>query len=204
MVRRYDALVRYGGEEFLVICSGSDRASAVNLAKRLLDAINLFDFGNKKQSVKLKLSIAVAAYPEDRATKGMDLVELTDQIIRRAKESGGNRVYSSLDINKKKSSAFTENGTDNIKKLRDKVEKLNKNVNQSLIESIFAFAKTIEAKDHGTGEHVERTVKYATEVARVLRIPERDIELIRQAAMLHDLGKIGVSESILLKKGKRI
>jgi diguanylate cyclase (GGDEF)-like protein len=202
MVRRYDALVRYGGEEFLVICSGSDRASAVALAKRLLDAINLFDFGNKKQSVKLKLSIAVAAYPEDRATKGMDLVALTDQIIGRAKESGGNRVYSSLDINKKKSALLLDNGTSNVRKLRDKIDTLNKNVNQGLIEAIFAFAKTIEAKDHGTGEHVERTVRYATDVARALRLPERDIELIRQAAMLHDLGKIGVSESILLKKGK--
>ena len=202
MVRRYDALVRYGGEEFLVICSGTDRASAVGLAKRLLDAINLFDFGNKKQSVKLKLSIAVAAYPEDRATKGMDLVELTDQIIRQAKESGGNRVYSSLDTMKTKSASVIDDRTNNIKKLREKVEKLNKNVNQSLIEAIFAFAKTIEVKDHCTGEHVERTVKYATEVARALHLPDRDIELIRQAAMLHDLGKIGVSESILLKKGK--
>jgi len=202
MVRRYDTVIRYGGEEFIVICSGTDRSNALVLAKRILDAINLFNFGNKKHSVKLKLSIAVASNNEDKAVKGMDLVELTDQILNRAKESGGNRVYSSLDIKKNKSSAKLNGKNNNVKFLNEKIEKLSKRANQSLMEAIFAFAKTIEVKDHYTGEHVERTVKYATEIAKALNLSERDIELIRQASMLHDLGKIGVSEKILLKKGK--
>jgi diguanylate cyclase (GGDEF)-like protein/PAS domain S-box-containing protein len=201
MVRRYDTVIRYGGEEFIVICSGTDRANALGLAKRILDAINLFDFGNKKHSVKLKLSMAIASYSEDKALKGMDLVELADQILSRAKESGGNRVYSSVDIKKEKSPAkVTKN--ENVRFLHEKIEKLGKRANQSLMEAIFAFAKTIEVKDHYTGEHVERTVKYATEIAKAMNLPERDIELIRQATMLHDLGKIGISEKILLKKGK--
>jgi len=45
-------------------------------------------------------------------------------------------------------------------------------------------------------------VHYAVEIAKKLDLPREDIELIKQAAMLHDLGKIGVSDSILLKKGK--
>ncbi|MDD5155486.1 MAG: diguanylate cyclase [Candidatus Omnitrophica bacterium] len=201
MVRRYDTVIRYGGEEFVILCSGTDRANALSLAKRILDAINLFDFGNKKHSVKLKLSIAVVSYNEDRALKGINLVELADQILSRVKESGGNRVYSSLDI-KKAGPHYKINKNGNIKFLNEKIEKLSRRANQSLMEAIFAFAKTIEVKDHYTGEHVERTVKYATGIARAMNLPERDIELIRQAAMLHDLGKIGISEKILLKKGK--
>lgn len=202
MVRRYDVVIRYGGEEFIIICSGTDRTNALGLAKRILDAINLFDFGNQKHSVKLKLSIAVVSYNEDKVIKGMDLVELADQILNQAKESGGNRVYCSLDINKSKSYSSIGEKTKSAKFLYEKIEKLSKRANRSLMEAIFAFAKTIEVKDHYTGEHGEKTVKYATEVARALNLQEHDIELIRQAAILHDLGKIGISEKILLKKGK--
>jgi putative nucleotidyltransferase with HDIG domain len=70
------------------------------------------------------------------------------------------------------------------------------------MEAIFAFAKTIELKDHYTGEHVENTVKYATEIAKALGLSRDETELVKQAAMLHDLGKVGISENILLKKSK--
>ena len=51
-------------------------------------------------------------------------------------------------------------------------------------------------------ETVEKTVHYATEIARALNLPLEDVECIKQASMLHDLGKIGISEKILLKKAK--
>ena len=203
-LRRYDVVIRYGGEEFVVLFPVTDRPTALVLAHRLLEAMNLHTFGNKKHEIKLKLSIAVAAYPEDRIVKGMDLIELADQILNRAKESGGNRVYSSLDIKKSKRLFSVKNGKESqgVRFLKDKIDKLNKRANQSLIEAIFAFAKTIELKDKHTGRHVEMTVKYATEVAKKLQLSNDEIENIRQASILHDLGKIGISEKILMKKGK--
>ena len=87
-----------------------------------------------------------------------------------------------------------------VKHLRQKIAKLTKKANQSSVESIFAFAKTIELKDHYTGNHVEKTVYYATEIARLLGLPEPEVKLIERASILHDLGKIGISEKILLKK----
>ncbi len=81
--------------------------------------------------------------------------------------------------------------------MKGKIEKLTKQTNQSLIESVFAFAKTIELKDHYTGEHVERTVQYAIEIADTLFLSREEVEYVRQAAILHDLGKIGISEEIL-------
>jgi HD-GYP domain-containing protein (c-di-GMP phosphodiesterase class II) len=94
------------------------------------------------------------------------------------------------------------NKTVNEEILEEKIEKLTRRSNQSLIEAVFAFAKTIELKDHYTGEHVERTVHYAVEVARGMGLSREEVERIHQAAMLHDLGKIGISESILLKPAK--
>ncbi|MFH0771397.1 MAG: diguanylate cyclase [Candidatus Omnitrophota bacterium] len=200
LVRQYNSVVRYGGEEFVIISPETGRAAAVNLAGRILDALNVYNFGNKEHTVKLKLSIAVATYPDDDIVKGIGLVGIADAILNKVKESGGNRVYSSEDTPIVKRPLLIKNGS--VKLLNEKMDKLTKRANQSLVEAIMAFAKTIELKDHYTGAHVEKTVRYATETAKIMKLLKYDIELISQAAMLHDLGKIGISENILLKKGK--
>lgn len=202
MVRRYDIVTRFGGEEFLIACPGADRPTALLLAQRLLDAVTLYNFGNREHSVKLKLSIAVAAYPEDKIVKGADLVEIAERVINKAKEHGGNRVYSFADITKGKGSSGSGVKTNNVKRLQDKIDKLNRHIKENLVESVFAFSKTIEFKDHYTAEHTEKTVHYATELAHALNVPREETEIIRQAAILHDLGKIGISEHILNKKGR--
>lgn len=203
-VRQYDIVVRYGGEEFAVLFPATDRVKAITMAQRLLDDINLQDFGTRKNSIKLKVSVAVASFPDDKVVKSADLLEVTDHILNKAKEYGGNRVYSTLDVTAPKAlPALNGNGVNKMKLLQEKLQKLNKSANQSLIEAIFAFAKTIELKDHYTGTHVERTVHYATEIGYKVGLSKEDLLLVRQAAILHDLGKIGVSETIL-KKASRL
>ncbi len=202
MVRKYDILIRFAGEEFVIISPGIEIDSATALAQRISEAINLYNFGNKKHTVKLKLSVAVSSYPEDRITRGMDLIELTDHIMNRIKEEGGDKVYSTADLKTKRATAFLKEEKDDVKFFKEKIEKLTKRGNQNLIEAISAFAKTIELKDHYTGEHGEKTVHYATEIAKILGLPREEIEFVKQAAILHDLGKIGISEKILMKKSK--
>jgi diguanylate cyclase (GGDEF)-like protein/PAS domain S-box-containing protein len=200
LVRKYDVVVRFGGEEFLVLSPGIARPEALALSQRLLDTLTMYNFGDKKHKVKLKVSFSVASYPEDRIGKGMDLIDLADKLLNKVKDSGGNKVYSSLDLIKEKASESSKKV--DINALKGKLDKLTKKTNQNLAEAIFAFAKTIELKDHYTGEHVENTVKYATELAKALNLSKEETELVKQASMLHDLGKVGISENILLKKSK--
>ncbi|MDP8234531.1 MAG: diguanylate cyclase [Candidatus Saelkia tenebricola] len=211
-VRRYDIVVRFGGEEFIVLSPETDRATAIKLAQRILNTVNLYDFGNKKHTVKLNLSMSVVSYPQDRVIKGrrsvkiisegVDLINFGDKILNKVKEAGGHKVYSSMDVGGAREQTSYSKGEEaaNTQLLKGKIEKLTKQANQSLIESVFAFAKTIELKDHYTGEHVERTVQYAMEIADALFLSREEVENVRQAAILHDLGKIGVSEEILHKK----
>jgi diguanylate cyclase (GGDEF)-like protein/PAS domain S-box-containing protein len=200
IVRTYDIVIRFGGEEFAIICPSTDSHAVLNLANRVLNSINSYNFGTREQAVKLKLSIGVSSFPETRALKGMDLVESAEKVLNKAKDDGGNRVYHSTYFRKKKPGKAEEKAS--IGDLKRKLNRLTKKSNQNLVESIFAFAKTIELKDHYTGEHVEKTVHYATELARALKLPPDEVENIRQAAILHDLGKIGISDKILLKKKK--
>ncbi|MFA5389641.1 MAG: diguanylate cyclase [Candidatus Omnitrophota bacterium] len=198
LVRLHDYVIRFGDEEFVIILPGNDKQRAIELGNRIADAIRVFTFGDKKNSVKLRLSIAVVAYPEDNLFKSSDFIEIADKVLNKAKEYGGDRVCSTTDIQGGSVLPYRMPG---VKDLKQKLLKLTKKVNQSSIESIFAFAKTIELKDHYTGNHVERTVYYANEIAKRIGLPIDEIKLVEQASMLHDLGKIGISEKILLKKG---
>lgn len=67
--------------------------------------------------------------------------------------------------------------------------------------TIAGWAKAIELRDRDTQDHSLRVANMTEELARQLGISESKIEHIRRGALLHDIGKIAVSDSILLKKG---
>jgi diguanylate cyclase (GGDEF)-like protein len=202
-VRRYDIVTRYGGEEFVIISPAIALQPAKALACRLLDTINLGEFGNDSTKIKVKVSMAVVSYPADQALKGTDLIERADRILSRVKEQGGNRVYSSQDAGQCRSD-FGESENENMETavLKEKLEKLTRRANQRVIEEVAAFARTIEAKNHYTGAHVEKTVEYSLGIAAALGLSNKETENIRQGAIIHDLGKIGINMNILNKPSK--
>ncbi|MCR4907581.1 MAG: HD-GYP domain-containing protein [Lachnospiraceae bacterium] len=68
-------------------------------------------------------------------------------------------------------------------------------------EVMLALSKAVDAKDHYTKGHSERVAGYAREIARRLGKPENEQEEIYSMGLLHDVGKIGVQEELLNKKG---
>lgn len=64
-----------------------------------------------------------------------------------------------------------------------------------------ALAAALEAKDAYTRGHSDRVASYAIKVARALNLPEETVETLRYAAEMHDIGKIGISETLLNKPG---
>jgi putative nucleotidyltransferase with HDIG domain len=63
------------------------------------------------------------------------------------------------------------------------------------------LAKAIDARDRYTAGHSERVTAYALVLARSMRLPDADIEIVRRAGVLHDIGKVGVPDRVLLKPG---
>lgn len=72
--------------------------------------------------------------------------------------------------------------------------------NRSFMEFVQLIAKTLDAKDHYTAGHSLRVMNYAVQIGQALRLPETEIELLRQACLLHDIGKICIPDGILNKK----
>lgn len=70
------------------------------------------------------------------------------------------------------------------------------------MRTIEALALAIEAKDHTTHTHLQRVRTYALEVAKELSLPPDEMEALRAAALLHDIGKLAVPEQIINKPGK--
>jgi diguanylate cyclase (GGDEF)-like protein/putative nucleotidyltransferase with HDIG domain len=87
---------------------------------------------------------------------------------------------------------------DKIRRDLEHISALN-NLNNSVIASL---ATAIDAKDHYTNKHLSRVQTYALTIAEHIGLPADEFEAVRCAALVHDIGKLGVPENILTKPGK--
>ncbi len=71
----------------------------------------------------------------------------------------------------------------------------------AILSTIYALAATVDAKDHYTYGHSKKVSQYATDIAEALGYSNDRIATIRAAALLHDIGKIGICDDILEKAG---
>lgn len=67
---------------------------------------------------------------------------------------------------------------------------------------LFALANMVEVKDHYTNDHLHRLENITTLFCGLLGLAEKDSEIVRYGGILHDIGKVGISDTILLKPGR--
>ena len=89
-----------------------------------------------------------------------------------------------------------------IRKVNDDLKVANDKLKQSFVESIELLRKTVDAKDPYTRGHSERVAEYSVLLGKEIGLNEEDIEILRIGGLFHDIGKIGVPDSVLLKPGK--
>ncbi|WP_223299319.1 HD-GYP domain-containing protein [Paenibacillus darwinianus] len=81
--------------------------------------------------------------------------------------------------------------------------KARENMNNLLIQSYFTtLAAALDARDPYTAGHSERVARYAMDIGRLSDLSERELDMLKKTALLHDIGKIGVRDTVLLKEGK--
>lgn len=86
--------------------------------------------------------------------------------------------------------------------LADEVRKATETIRAREQESIERLAAAAEYRDPETGAHIQRMSRYARLIAEQLGLPERDCDLIQRAAPMHDIGKVGIPDRVLLKPGR--
>jgi two-component system cell cycle response regulator len=91
-LRTQDTVCRYGGEEFTVLMTDTSAADAARVAERLRKAVEVYEFPCREGTIKVTISLGVAAIPDPFICNAAELISAADQALYRAKKTGRNRV----------------------------------------------------------------------------------------------------------------
>jgi diguanylate cyclase (GGDEF)-like protein len=180
-LRAGDICGRVGGDEFMLALVRADAHSAERVIERLERALEHVTIGPAGE--RLSFSAGIAEFPR-HATDREALVRCADAALYWGKTHGRGRavIYAP--------SVGATRGEDSEEEARLR----------SLMSTLQALAKAVDAKNRFTAGHSERVATYAVALARSFGFGEERIDAIRQAALLHDVGKIGIRETILTKE----
>lgn len=86
--------------------------------------------------------------------------------------------------------------------LTDEINKATAKIKAQEYETIFCLAMAAEYRDAGTGAHIQRMAHFSKHIAQILGLSEQQQDMILKAAPMHDIGKVGITDAIILKPGK--
>lgn len=170
---------RYGGKEFsicLPMCSSYEAELIINEIRE--------QFQRESSQKFLTFSAGICSYPA-AASNAKQLTTYANMAVSAAKKRGKNKtiVYTNQD----------ENDYDHLS-----FENMEA-IGQEYAPTIYALTAAVDAKDHYTFNHSENVSNLATQLALAIGLDAEHVEMIRQAGLLHDIGKISIPESILAK-----
>ncbi len=194
ILRLEDFVGRYGGEEFAIVLTDVDLGAANLTAERLRNAVGnqscmwIAEDTQTVTAIAVTCSIGVAIYQLHGLSRE-SLLEQADRAMYEAKHAGRNCVrVADIVIDSQK---VTPVITDMSHRVR--LEQVMPG------QTVDAFIAVAAAHDQSTSAHAYRLVSLVEATAIKLNLPEEEIHLARLAALLHDIGKIGISDAILHK-----
>ena len=178
--RRVDTPARIGGEEFSLLLPDTDERGAFLVAERLRRATHR---SFAEDPLALTISFGVATYPEH----GEDLRTLmraADRALYAAKDLGKDRtaIYSA-EVARVLARASGSQGGD------------------LQLAPLMSLAEALDVRDTGNAVHSRTVGRYSRLIAVELGLSAERVERVRVAGVLHDVGKIGVSDPVLVKTG---
>jgi diguanylate cyclase (GGDEF)-like protein/putative nucleotidyltransferase with HDIG domain len=171
--RVHDVSCRGAGDEFVVLMPETDLAGAVSCCERMLDTLEATPCG-PIQSVSV--SCGIESY--DRAASPQAALGAAYVALDHARKLGGHRITAGeqpADVSPEENER------------RDAVS---------------ALAVTLGERDRYTGDHSEEVLKLVEGVAKGLGLDDDEVDRVKAAALLHDIGKVAISDDILNKPGK--
>ena len=182
-VRDGDFVARTGGEEFAIIVSNAVGTDAVSVVDRIRRAAFEAPFSGVG---RLTASAGVSDL-DPQADDPIEFRRRTDKALYWSKETGRDQT-----------SHFQHDVTD----AHSQVSGARQLERASRLTTLAALARAVDAKDSFTSRHSVRVSDLAVAIAHELDWERGQIECLREAAILHDVGKIGVPDAVLLKPGQ--
>ncbi len=179
-IRGIDLAFRYGGEEFTVLLPETRLDDAYRVAERIRKTM---ESKTSSRAMPITVSLGIANWPTDGVMKE-EIIARADAALYRAKDMGRNQTCLSSDVLKPGTPLI---GTELEARPR-------------ALSIIYALAATVDAKDSYTYGHSRKVSEYAVAMAEAANMPQDRVATIRAAGLLHDIGKLGIPDSILNKK----
>jgi len=182
VLRSEDVLARIGGDEFALLLPETDDVDAravLERAREELERVPLVD------GIRVRISAGICELA--RAGDAETLMRLADGALYWSKEHGRNvtAVYDPETVVELSAG-----------------ERLDRLQRSHTIAGIHALARAIDAKDPSTREHSERVAALAARLAQLRGWGPERVALLHEAALVHDVGKIGIPDAVLLKPGR--
>ncbi len=187
-VQTHGTAARLGGKEFAILLPEYNIMEAQMMAETIRESIEKMsqeDSDFKHKSISASFGISSIPY---LATTQDQLMDYANHALYQAKRSGKNCVYIYNESNHKTS--------------KESSPKKKASVYSEYAPTIYALTAAINTKDHYTFTHSSNVAYYATALGRACGLNEDVIEILKESALLHDIGKIGISEHILNKTGR--
>jgi diguanylate cyclase (GGDEF)-like protein/putative nucleotidyltransferase with HDIG domain len=183
--RQIDVPARIGGEEFAVILPGTDAQTAFAVAERLRCHVR---DAFAAATVPITISFGIASHPAHAETAA-SLVRTADEALYGAKAGGRNR--SVIHSPALRELARGERGDHEERDVEE----------DRFLAVVLDLAEAVDMRFSGSARHSETVGRYAELMARELGLSERRVGRVRLAGLLHDVGKVGVPDTILRKAG---
>ncbi len=180
-LRDYDICARFIGDDFILALVDTDVEMAKIVAGRIKKSVEDHSFYGETElpAQSLTVSIGIAIFPEN-ADSCDDLISFAEDALGKIKLTRGNQiqVYSSI-----------------VEELRE-----NFSDSESMIDTLQTLLMVVNARDRYTFGHSERVAKYAMAIGKELGLGAQDLQRLKYAAFLHDIGKIEISREVLNKR----
>ncbi len=197
-LRATDVVARYGGEEFLLVLpeTGIEEAAVLvdQLRRRVMDQPAV----HGDEPIRLTLSAGLAAFELHRPADAETLVRRADEAMYCAKNLGGNRVVIWDDI-ERDAVEPSLTATERARQLRQRVESLSRSNRQTFLENLYRLVDAVEARSPYNVGHSRHVAAYAEAIARELGLEPGEVEVVRRAARLQNLGKAAIPEEVIWK-----
>jgi len=193
--RKPDVLARYGGDEFVMLMPETRAADAAILLERIRAKVPEIQIG---QGMSLSVSCGVAECLLDQDNAPGEVMRRADLALYEAKSAGRNCVKL-WDKNMGRLLNTGDLEIERIKRLQRRIVGLSEMAEKMFMESIWGLVQALEAKDILARKHSENVMHYAAAITQTMDLGPKHVDLIRRAAMIHDIGKIGIPDAILFK-----
>ncbi len=210
LTRREDIIARYGGDEFLLVLPGANKAASSKLAHRIIENFRKNPWKIAAQTIIIELCIGVLEINIDEYEHEMELLDRVIEAAYHARFQGpGSVVIWKPSLSKEIALEYNNSEQDELMPdyeatniMMWRFRELNRQISTVSMETLRILVAAVEARDPYTKDHSVRVASFSRHIAEELDLPQTQVSTIYSAAMLHDIGKIGISDNILTKPGK--